>query len=149
MDKLNNLSLPEKLVAGGGVLMLVASFLDWYHFSIDFFGEGVSAGEGGWGAPGSIWSTLAIIISVALAAVIIATKLGNIQMPALPQGVTWSQIWGYGAGAVVILMLLKAWRIMDVPVGGFGIGFYLGVVAAAAIAYGGFMLYTQEKTAGN
>jgi hypothetical protein len=146
MDKINLLSLPEKLIAGGGVLMLIASFFDWWHFSIDILGESASAGYDGWGDPGAIWSTLAIIVSLALAGVIIATRLGNVQMPALPQNLTWGQVWGGGAALVAVLMLLKAWRILAAPVGGFGIGFFIGLVAAAAIIYAGYMLYMQEKT---
>ena len=143
MDKLNALTLGEKLVAGGGALMLVASFFDWYHADI----EGIfSVGRSGWGAPGSIWSVLAIIISVVLAGVVLAPKLGNVQMPALPENVTWGKVFGGGAAAVVVLMLLKAWRISDVPVGGFGIGFFVGVVAAALVAYGGYLLYSEEKS---
>jgi hypothetical protein len=137
MEKFKTLSLPEQLIAAGGVLMLIASIFDWFSYS--------GFGEGGWGKPGSIWSVLAILISIILAGVIIATRLGNVQMPALPQNLTWGKVWGGGAAAVVVLMLLKAWRIMDVPVGGFGLGFFIGVVAAAMIAYGGFMLYTAEK----
>ena len=69
-----------------------------------------------------------------------------------PAGRPWTEaprapraVWGGGAAAIVVLMLLKAWRIMDVPAGGFGIGFFLGVIAAAAIAYGGYMMYAEEK----
>jgi hypothetical protein len=59
---------------------------------------------------------------------------------------TWGQVYGGGGAAVVVLMLLKAWRILDVPLGGFGIGFFLAVICAGAIAYGGYMLYMEEKT---
>jgi hypothetical protein len=45
-------------------------------------------------------------------------------------------------------MLLKAWRIMAVEAGGFGIGFFLGVIATAAIAYGGYLLYSADKGGG-
>jgi hypothetical protein len=145
VDKINLLSTPEKAIAGGGVVMLIASFLDWWHYSVSGFG---SVGEGGWGSPGSIWSVLAILISIVLAGIIVATRLGNVQMPALPEGVTWGKVWGGGAAAVVVFMLLKAWRITDVPAGGFGIGFFLGVIGTAAIAYGGYMLYSQEKAGG-
>jgi hypothetical protein len=141
MDKINTLSTPEKLIAGGGVLMLIASFFDWWHASAG----GISVGESGWGDPGSIWSLLAILISVVLAGVVIATKLGNMRMPDLPQGTTWGLVFGGGAAAVVVLMLLKAWRIQDVPVGGFGIGFWVGVVATVLIAAGGYMVYQEEK----
>jgi hypothetical protein len=144
VDKINTLSTPEKAIAGGGVLMLIASLLDWWHVSEGPF----SAGYSGWGDPGSIWSILAILLSIVLAGIVLGTRLGNMQMPSLPEGVTWGKVWGGGAAAVVVLMLLKAWRIMDVPAGGFGIGFFLGVIAAAAIAYGGYMLYSEEKARG-
>jgi len=143
VDKINTLSTPEKAIAGGGVLMLIASFFDWWHFSVAGFG---SAGESAWGDPGSIWGILAVLLSLVLAGIVLSTRLGNVQMPALPETVTWAQVWGGGAAAVVVLVLLKAWRIQAAPVGGFGIGFFLGVIAAAAIAYGGYMMYTEQKT---
>ena len=141
MDKINNLSTGEKLIAGGGLLMLVASFFDWWHADAGPF----SVGQSGWAAPGSIWSTLAIIISLVLAAAIIAMRLANVNMPALPEGVTWGRVFGGGAALVVILVLLKAWRILAVPVGGFGIGFFLAVIATAAIAAGGYLIYSAER----
>ena len=143
MDKINALSMPEKAIAGGGVLMLIAAlFFDWYHLSFEGFG----GGTGGFDQPGSIWGILAILISIAMAGVVVATKLANVTMPALPEGVTWGMVWGGGAAAVVLFMILKAWRISAVPIGGFGIGFFIGVVATVAIAYGGYMLYTEEKS---
>jgi hypothetical protein len=141
MERINELSLPEKLISGGGILMLIASFFDWWHASF----QGVSGGESAWGDPGAIWGILMVLVSIALAALVIGTRLGNMQMPALPQGLTNGLLFGGGAALVVILLLLKAWRILDVPVGGFGIGFYIGLVAAAALAYGGYLVYTEEK----
>ena len=140
-EKINALSLSEKLVAGGGILMFIASFLDWFSYSE----LGFSFGSDGWSAPGSIWSSLAIIVSIVLAGIIIATKFGNVAMPALPQNLTWAQVWGGGAAIVVVCILLKAWRIMAVPVGGYGLGFFIAVIAAAAIGYGGWLLYSQVK----
>ena len=142
MDKINLLSNGEKAIAGGGVLMFIASFFPWWRVSLGGFG---SVSEGGWGSPGEFWSILAILISLALAGSVIVVNLGNVQMPALPSNITWGQVYGGGAAAVAVLMLFKAWRILDVPVGGFGIGFFLGVLAAAAIGYGGYLLYTEEK----
>jgi hypothetical protein len=138
MEKVNTLTLPEKLIAGGGILMLIASLFDWWTYS--------GFGESGWGEPGQIWSILAILISIGLAGIVIATKLGNMAMPNLPAGWTWGKVWGGAAAAIVVLMLLKLWRIMDVPVGSVGIGFILGAIAAGAIAYAGFLLYTSEKS---
>ena len=152
MDKVNALSTPEKAIAGGGILMFIASFFAWWHYSsssvtIDGntiqFGGGVS--RSGWGAPGDVWSILAILVAVALAGLVIAMRLGNMQAPALPQGVTWGKVWGGGAALVVVLMLLKAWRIEAAPYGGFAIGFFIAIIATAAIAYGGYMLYMEEQ----
>jgi len=147
-EKIKNLGLAEQLIAGGGILMFIASFLDWWHFSAGVETISISGGYGAWGLPGSIWSTLAVLVSIVLAGIVIATKLGNVQMPALPQNVTWGQVWGGGAAAVVVFVILKAWRIQAAPVGSFGIGFWIGLVATVAIAYGGYLLYTKEKAAG-
>src|SRR5438105_652186 len=122
MEKVNTLSLGEKLVAGGGILMLIASFLPWWHYSESI----ISISRNGWGLPGSFWSVLAILISLALAAVIIAIRFGNVKMPDLPENVTWGKVFGGAGGALIILMLLKAWRITAAPAGSFGIGFFIG-----------------------
>ncbi len=145
-EYLNKLSLGEKLVAGGGLLMLFAGlFLDWWHVSFEGLGSG---GTGGFDDPGGIWSTLVILISVVLAGIVLAVKFGNVNMPALPANWTWGMVYGAGAGLVVLFFLLKAWRIMAAPVGGFGIGFFLALVATGLIGYGGFLLYNSDKGAG-
>jgi hypothetical protein len=143
-EKLNQLSLGEKLVAGGGILMLIASIFDWWHYSAG----PISVGQDAWSSPGSIWGTLAVLLSIILAGIVLAVRLGNVTMPNLPAGWTWGMVYGAGAALVVLFVLLKAWRIMAVPAGGFGIGFFLGVIATAAIAYGGFALYNADKGAG-
>ena len=150
MEKVNALSLAEKLIAGGGILMLIASVFAWWKYSVSV--EGIGGGsfsQDGWGAPGDIWSILAILVSLALAGSVIAFRFGNVARPALPPNWNWGMVYGGGAAAVVVLMLLKAWRILATPVGGFSIGFFIAVVAAAAIAYGGYLLYSQEKAAGS
>jgi hypothetical protein len=45
-------------------------------------------------------------------------------------------------------MLLKLWRIMAVPLGGPGLGFFLGFIALCAICYGGYLLYSEDKGGG-
>jgi hypothetical protein len=160
-EKLNQLSLGEKLVVGGAVVIFLASILfNWAEASVSFGGISSSDGDGGWGAPGSIWSSLAILISIALAGIIIATKFGNVQMPALPNGITWGMVYGAGAALVILFMLLKAWRIIALPgCGGadlegidcsigFAIGYWIGLIGAILVAAGGYFLYTADKGAG-
>jgi hypothetical protein len=140
VENLNKLSTAEKAIAGGGILMFIASFFNWWSFSE----AGFSASQSGW--EGAIWSVLAILICLALAALVLATKFGNVNMPDLPENVTWGKVFGGAAVAVVVLMLLKAWRISAMDAGGFDIGFFLGLIAAAAVVYGGYTIYSEEKT---
>jgi hypothetical protein len=154
MAKINALSLGEKLVGGGGIVMLVASLLPWIKISVKGAAgfAGASASKSAWGAPASIWSILAVFVAIVLAGVILA-RVMNMTLPALPSNLTWGQVFGGGAAAIVVLMILKAWRITAVDTGGFadksfGIGFFLGVVAMIAIAYGGFLLYSEDKGSG-
>jgi uncharacterized membrane protein len=141
VENLNKLSTAEKAIAGGGILMLIASFFNWWGVSE----SGFSASRSGWGDPGAIWSILAILVCVALAALVLATRFGNVNMPDLPENVTWGKVFGGAAVAVVVLMLLKAWRISAAELGGFEIGFFLGLIAAAAVVYGGYTIYSEEK----
>ena len=141
MDKINTLSTGEKLIGGGGVLILIASLFDWWRLS----SGGLSFGSNGWDSPGAIWSVLAILVSVGLAGAAVLPRLTTMTIPSLPENLTWGVVYGGGAVTVIVLMLLKAWRIVDFPVGGFGIGFFIAIVATGAIAYGGYLLYSEEK----
>jgi hypothetical protein len=156
LEKIKAMTLAEKLISGGGVLMLIASFFDWWHYNAaddlgpagelaEAFGQSLSTGSSGWGAPGSLWSVLVILICIGLAALVLAIKVGNVQMPALPEGVTWGKVFGGAAVAIVLFMLLKFWRILDAPVGGMGIGFFIGLVAAVIVVYGCYLVYSEEK----
>jgi hypothetical protein len=138
MDKINTLSTGEKLIVGGGILMLIASFLPWYRVS---FADILTISRNGWESPGAIWSILATIIAVALAATIVAVKFGNVTLPDLGS-ITWGQLY-LGAGALVgLLILLKLINESS----SISYGFFLGIIAAGAIAAGGYLVYTEEKS---
>src|SRR5438093_13404175 len=80
MDMISQLSVAEKCVAGGAILILIASFFPWWHYSIPAEFRGIPGARGasttGWGAPGSLWSTLAILVSLFLGGAVIAQRLG-------------------------------------------------------------------------
>ena len=143
-DKLNQLSLGEKLVIGGAVVMFIAGFFDWWSYSSGPF----DVGQDGWSAPGSIWSILAILLSLILAGITLAVRLGNVQMPALPTNWTWGMIYAAGAILLALFMLLKLWRILNVEVGGPDLGFFGGVIALGIIGYGCYLLYSADKGGG-
>lgn len=139
MDRIQAMSNGEKLIAGGGIVMLIASILPWY--SVDFiFG---SINRNGWQSPGAIWSILATLLAVALAAAVIAPKFGNVTLPDLG-GVTWGQAFLAGGVAVVILVLIKLVNESSYM----SFGFYLGIIAAIAIAAGGFLRFQEEGGTG-
>ncbi len=142
MDKVNSLSLGEKLVAGGGVLMLIASFLPWYKITLGIEGIArISVSRNGWESPGALWSLLAILIAVAMAGSIIGQRFGNMRLPNLGS-ITWGMAYLIGGGLVVVLVLLKLLNESSY----LSFGFYLGIIAAAALAAGGWLLYSGEKS---
>jgi hypothetical protein len=157
MAKVQALSLGEKLVGGGSLLMIVAALIfKWVKVSVAVAGiSGGSVSRTALGDPAAIWGWLILLVAIVLFGIIVARVL-NMQLPALPTNVTWGQVFGAGAVLEVLFVLLKAWRIQSIDLGlcgdacskSFGIGFFLGVIAAAAIAYGGYLLYSEDKGAG-
>jgi hypothetical protein len=137
LEKINTLSNGEKLAAGGGVLMVIASFLPWY--KIDFAGL-VSVSRSGWQSPGAIWSVLAVFAAIALLIAILGPKFANLTLPNLGT-ITWGQAFlGLGAAAVLFLVIKFINESSYLS-----FGFYLGFIAALAMAAGGYLLYTEEK----
>ncbi len=140
MDKINELSLGEKLIGGGAVLLLIASFLPWYKVTVSFGGFSESFSANGWEDPGALWSILALLIGLAMAVAVLGPKLGNMQLPALGS-VTWGQAL-LGAGAVALAFIII--KFLDES-SSISYGFFLGFIAAVALAAGGYLLYTEEK----
>lgn len=140
MDKLNALSLGEKLIVGGGILMLIASFLPWYSVDLGIEGFG-SITRNGWESPGAIWSILATLIAVVMAGAVLALRFGNMNAPDMGSITLGQAFLGAGA-AVAVFVLLKLINESS----SIAFGFFLGIIAAAALAAGGYLLYTEEKS---
>src|SRR5688572_32689019 len=130
----------EKLAAGGGVLMFIASFLPWYKVTVEFLEFSESFTANGWDAPGAIWSILAVFIGLALVVAILGPKLANMQLPALG-GITWGQAFAGLGGLSLLFIILKLLNESS----SISYGFFLGIIAALAMAAGGYLLYTEEK----
>jgi hypothetical protein len=155
--KFSALSMGEKLILGGSIAFAIAAIiLPWIKVSakaVAGFGGG-SATKTAIGDPGGIWGLLALAVAIILAGIVIA-RLMDMQLPALPPQYSWGQVFAAGGGALVVLTLLKAWRIQALDVSGglgvdvldksFGFGFFIGVIAALAVGAGGYMMYTEEK----
>ena len=140
---LNKLSLGDKIVAGGGILLfLLLLIVPWHSVTIDlgeFGGEhtetiGALSGDG----EAVAWPAfLVFLLLIALVAVVLIRKLTTTALPDLP--IPWRQAIFYAAIAVPVLLILKLILKNDY------IAFwaYVDILVGIAIAYGGFLI-SQE-----
>ena len=137
----------EQIAAVAAILLFILMFFDWYTVSVSggILG-GISVGGSAWEAFGFIDIYLFIVILAALAlAVLTATQ----RTPALP--VTLAVIVTALAALGTLLVL---YRLIDTPVGdvpdGVDVGrtvwAFLGLIAVAAITYGGYLSMREEGT---
>jgi hypothetical protein len=147
VDKLNT---GEKIAGVSAVLLFIFMFFDWFGVEISGQGESVTFGSG---AGGSAWDALDFIPIVLVIAIVVA--LINVFLrssdsdyePPVSMNVAVTVLGG-------ISVLLVLFRIIDPP--GFGtfggvsvdatleFGIFLGLIAAAGIAYGGYRGMQEE-----
>jgi hypothetical protein len=143
------------ITGGGAVAFFVfLFFFDWYGGSykgpVSIGGQfGASVSSSGWDTfTNSRWIWLITII-VALGAVVLVAGQRTLELPVRPSAIV------AGLGALSTLLIL--YRIIHHPSGGasFGgasfsygikIGIWLGLIAAAAITYGGYLTMNEEDT---
>ena len=141
---LNKLTTSDRLIAGGGLLLFIGSFLPWFGI------EGFSGSGSGWDV-GFLWGGIPALLGLACAAVILATKLGDVKLPDLP--ITWGQAILGAAALSALLVLLKL--LMGHEECAFDLcvdfdrkwGLFLSALAAIALAVGAFLKF-QEGDAG-
>ena len=144
-ESINKKPLGEKIIVPAALVLLIDSFLPWYKVSYDLGVLGCgSVSRSGWQSPGAIWSILAVLIGVIMAAIIILQRFTTVKMPALPAGVTWARIQAGLAGAAVLCILLKIIGESS----HLGFGFFIGIICVAAMAAGGGLLFQAEREAG-
>jgi hypothetical protein len=143
LERFNALGLGEKIIIVAGLILFVDGFLPWYRVSFEFLGESVSASANGWEAPGAFWSILAIIIGLAMAAVVAVRKLTDVEVPDDLGGLSWPKILLGGGVATLVLVLIKLLSESS----NMGFGFYVGIIAAGALAAAGFLLFREESAA--
>jgi hypothetical protein len=151
VDASKKLSRGEKIASASAVLLFVCMFLDWFGAKVSgvsgFSGSVESAGVGG-----SAWDTLDVIPIFLMLAIVLAVGVAVIRVTDadLELSISLNAIVAAG-GALAVLLIL--YRIFDPP--GFGLpgvgvdttlrlGIFLGLVAAAGIAYGGYSAMREE-----
>jgi hypothetical protein len=150
---MDRLSTGDKWVAGGGIVLLVLSFLKpWAEFDVGQFGDLAGVVD----VEGSAWSEffgffplkLGLILAI-LALGYVGAKAAGVELPTVPP-ITYVAV----GGAIFLLVLLT---VLVGPVGsefrvgdaGIERGFWLwvSILPAAAMAWGGYLLM-QEETPG-
>jgi|SRR5215212_2076523 len=144
---LNRLRRGEKIAAAAAVVLFILMFFDWYSVSVDIGPLGdLSVGGSAWQVFGFIDLYLFLVV---LAAIALAVLTATQRSPALPV-----------TGAVIVTALaalgtlLVLYRLIDPPVGdlpdgvdaGRTVWAFLGLIAVAAIAYGGYLSMREEGT---
>ena len=140
----SKLSLGDQIAAVSGIVLLIVMFLPWYGVDVSTnVGGGFSASDSAsaWEAFGGIDILLFLVALVAIG-VPVARATGSLP-DEVPDGVLL-----LGAGSLGVLLVV--YRIIDIPgpdIPSFGgvevdfgrrIGIFLGLVATAGIAYGGW-----------
>ncbi len=149
VDKLNT---GEKIAGVSAVLLFIFMFFDW--FGVEISGEGGTVSFGS-GAGGNAWDALdfipiVLVIAIVVALVNVFLRLSDSEYePPVSMNVAVAVLGG-------ISTLLVLFRIIDPP--GFGtfggvsvdatleFGIFLGLIAAAGIAYGGYRGMQEEGT---
>jgi hypothetical protein len=148
MNALQRFTLPEKITAAAGIVLLIGMFaFPWYHVGIasitvgghTFGGESFNSNV--LKGPGSFFSIVALIVLIALLAEFFVRRLSSVQLPEIP--IAWGAAEFFGALAVLALLVIK----ILFHIGDFGWGFYAVLVLAVAMAYGGFGISRDSSTA--
>jgi hypothetical protein len=140
IERFKAMSVGEKTIIIAGALLFIFGFFPWYSVSFEFLGESASVSANGWQAPGAIWSILAIFIGLAMAGVVALKSLAEVVIPENVGGFSWPKIFFGGGVAVLAFVLIKLLSESSFM----GFGFYLGIIAAAALAVGGFLMFREE-----
>jgi hypothetical protein len=149
----------DLIAGGGGLVLLISLFLSWYSYEAD--GEEIPAVLG---IPGNGWEALGFIDIILLLAALVAMGVAIARMAgAMPRMPVSPGLLVLALG--VIATLLVIFRIIDIPlpdvVGatdkevedsldegefeiGRSIGVFLALLAAAAVAVGGWLTWNEE-----
>ncbi len=120
----------------GGLLAIDLIALPWLDFG------GYLAGSwSGVEYPDGFLEWLAVLIGLAMVAQVVLSKLTTVELPAL--GISWGKLKMIGGFAALALVALKF--VLHLHPSYLGIGCWVGIVLAVALAYGG-MMAAKEPT---
>lgn len=150
---LSRLSMGEKILGAGGIVLLISTFLPWYKWSSSGFGYSSSYSWSLWTA-GNFIAFLIFLGVVAGVGLVVLRMLGILDIS--DQGVPEGLVVLIAAAVAGGLTLLK---FLSIPGGtaefsgefgfeassGRSIGAWLGLLAAAAFVVGAVMKFMEER----
>jgi hypothetical protein len=148
----DRLSTGEKIAAVSAILLFVFMFFDWFGVEVSgvpgFSGDIAGGGGSAWDALDVIPIFLMLAIVAAIGVAVIRLTDADLEPPVSLNAIVAA------LGALAVLLIL--YRIIDPPGGGgsgfegvevdttLKLGIFLGLVAAAGIAYGGYSAMREE-----
>jgi len=149
MDKL---STGEKIAGVSAILLFIFMFVDWFTGELTVSGGALVGSASG---SGNAWDTLEVIPIFLMLAIVAAVAVAVVRLtdalfePSVPMNAVVTVL-----GALAVILIL--YRIVDPPGGGSlagvsmdvspAVGIFLGLIAAAGIAYGGYRAMQEEGT---
>lgn len=134
---LKKLTPGEMVTAVSGVLLLIFSFFKWYSVDLGPFGD---FGRNGWQSPGALWSILAVLIGVVLAAHVIVEKVGGMELPERLGSVGWGVVHLAGGVLAFVFIIIKLLNESS----SLAFGFYVGIITSAGLAVGGYLMAKER-----
>jgi hypothetical protein len=135
----NKLSKGERIVLVAGVLLVIdLLFLPWHRIKISAI-LGVDVSRTGVQSPNSGYGVLALLITLVMIAQIVAARFTSARLPRPP--IPWGQVHLFAGIAVLVLLLIKLVAETDY----LGFGCFLGILLAAALAFGGFTISKEPE----
>lgn len=118
------------MLIGGGVVLLLGTFLDWVSFGSGDFSVGANAWDTDFfGLHGIIAAVIGLVVGGGVA----ARQFGNVDMPSPPLGFTHAQLH------IVLSLIAVVITVGFVVRGDVGIGLWLGTIAAIVMLVGSIM----------
>jgi hypothetical protein len=141
---LSRLSLGERIVLVAGVLLIIdLLFLPWHSIEIDLgglantLGVDTTTNRTGVQSPNAFYGIVALILALVMVVQIVLDRLTSVTLPDPP--VPWAQVHVIAGITVAIMLVIK----LIVETDFLAFGAFIGLLAALAVAYGGYTI-SQE-----
>ena len=135
------LSVGQQIIAASGLLLLVdLLFLPWHQVTVGIAGvSAFTTSRSGVQSPIAFLGFLALLGAAALVAHVVVSEFTEVDLPELP--VSWGRADLIASASVAGLLVLK----FVLKANYLGIGAWLGLLLAGALAYGGFRRFQETE----